>query len=148
MCRLEKIIFIIFIIVLSSCRTVNNSKDLQTEYFSSSDASWQFFNLESAIEVKVIDHTKNNILRGTVAVASVTIVINHNGEIFRVLGLCNLSDYKKDELITLLPTSKPDFNVSLPYKVFLNPKTNKRERFEHDKNILNTTYAHIEKITN
>jgi len=77
----------------------------------------------------------------------VTFVIDEKGEIFRVLDLCNLADYKKDELIILLPASKPEFKVSLPYKVFLNPQTNKRERFELDKNTLNTTYAHIEKIT-
>lgn len=145
--KLEKIIFLIFIYVLSSCKTVTNHTNLQTESFSSYDSSWQFFNLENKIEVKVVDHIKNDALCGIGAFASVTFVIDEKGEIFRVLDLCNLSDYKKDELIRLNPTDKPDFHVSLPYKVFLNPQTNKRERFELDKNTLNTTYAHIEKIT-
>lgn len=147
MFRLEKILFLIFISILSSCKTSTNHLINDNRNFSSYDSSWIFFNLENTIDVKVIDHLKNQVHCGTVAVASVSLVIDEKGEIFRVLDLCNLSDYKKDELIRLNPTDKPDFNVSLPYRVFLNPQTNKRERFELDKNTLNTTYAHIEKIT-
>lgn len=144
---LKKIILLIFISVLSSCKTSTNDSINDIRPFISYDPSWQFFNLENTIEVKVVDHIKNDILCGTGAVASVTFVIDEKGKTFRVLDLCNLSDYKKGEFIKLIPTEKPDFIVSLPYRVFLNPKTNKRERFELDKNTLNTTYAHIEKIT-
>lgn len=147
MFRLEKILFLIFISILSSCKTSTNYLINEFKPFSSYDPSWQFFNLENTIEVKVVDHIKNDAFCGTGAVASVTFVIDEQGEIFRVLDLCNLSDYKKGEFIKLIPSEKPDFHVSLPYRVFLNPKTNKRERFELDKNTLNTTYAHIEKIT-
>jgi len=143
---LKKIILLIFISILSSCKTSTSHLINDNRNFSSYDSSWIFFNLENKIEVKVVDHIKNDAHCGIVAVASVTFVIDEREEIFRVLNLCNLTDYKKDELIRLNPTDKPDFNVSLPYRVFLNPQTNKRERFELDKNTLKTTYAHIEKI--
>lgn len=136
----------IFISFLSSCKTSTNHLINEFRAFSSYDPSWLFFNLENKIEVKVIDHIKTEVHCGTVAVASVSLVIDEKGEIFRVLDLCNLSDYRKDEFIILTPDIKSDFYVNVSYKVIINPKTNKKERFYLDKSIVKTTYAHIEKI--
>lgn len=145
MLRLVKIIFLIFISFLSSCKTKINDNQ-NDKNFSTYDNTWIFFNLNNSIKVKVLNHLKNEIHCGTVALASVTIVIDEKDNVFRVLDLCNLSDYKVDEYIILIPNEKPDFNVNLPYRFYINPDTKKREQFDIDKNTLKTTYAHIEKI--
>ena len=79
------------------------------------------------------------------AFASVSLIEIENGQIIRLLSLCNNSTYNENDIVNITPSKKPEFSVILPYRTFINPKTNKTEQFEIDKKTLKTTYGQIEK---
>lgn len=144
--KLKNILFLTSSLILVNCKAkiIDEQKN---RIFSTYDSSWYFFNLEDTINVKILNHLKNEFFCGIVTLASVSIVVDDKGNVFRVLDLCNMSDYAVNENIRLIPAEKPNFHVNLPYRFYINPITKKREQYEIDKKTLNTTYAYIEKIS-
>lgn len=104
--------------------------------------NWHFFALKEKKTVSIIDHIPATALCVILAFASITIVKAENGEVFRVLDLCNSKDYKMNQSIEITPAAKPEFNVILPYK-YITSKDN--SDLEYDKIILNTSWVIITK---
>jgi len=109
---------------------------------ASSREKWNYFTLKDKKTVSIIDHIPATALCGTLAFASITIVKAENGEVFRVLDLCNSKTYKINQSIKITPTRKPKFNVILPYKYITNEDNSD---LEYDKTILNTSWVIVTK---
>ncbi len=103
--------------------------------------NWEYFDLEKVISVKIIRHLPSPALCGNFAFASVTIVKTNDGDTIRILDLCNVLDYKKNDTIKVLPQKKPAFSVMFPYIKIQNPTTNELETVNLDKRILKTAYG-------
>ena len=130
-------LFILFFLVYN-CRTVN--KNATTFDFSYRD-KWQIITFDDTIKLKVIEHQNAGVHCGTLATASITIGTFKNDTI-RVLNLCNLENYSKNEIVKFIPANKPDFSVVLPYSTTYNPENKKIIPGFYEKNILKTTYGY------
>ena len=139
----RKLLFLLFILFICGCKTSQISERLAIN--SNSDNNWEYFELENEIEAKIIDHLPAPALCGNLAFASVTIVQSKDGEIIRILDLCNTSNYNENEIVKILKAKKPEFNVMLPYRMIKNPKTKQYEYFENDVKILKTAYGYLPK---
>ena len=126
-----------------NCKTIP-TKESQITTFSS-DKNWQYFELEKAIDVKIINHLPSPALCGNFAFASVTIVETEDGEKIRILDLCNTSNYKESEMVKVWPAKKPEFSVMFPNRMLKNSKTNKVEPFDIDLKVLKTAYGSLPK---
>ncbi len=135
------ILFLLLILGIYSCKTIPAEESQITTF--GSDENWQYFELEKAIEVKIICHLPAPALCGNLAFASVTIVETKEGEKIRILDLCNSSDYKENEIVKVWPEEKPAFNVLFPNRMLKNPKTNKNEPFKIDLEVLKTAYGSL-----
>lgn len=133
--------FLFLYIVINSCKAKLIEENQIITY--KSDANWQYFNLEKAIDVKIINHLQSLTLCGNTAFASVTIVETKEGEKIRILDLCNTSNYEENEIVKVLPAVKPQFNVLFPNRTYKNPETNQIEPFELDLKVLKTTYGSL-----
>jgi hypothetical protein len=116
----------------------------QDHYSTSVRENWNYFTLKGKKTVSIVDHIPAAALCGTLAFGSITIVRDDRGEVFRVLDLCNSKDYKINQSIEIFPSSKPKFNVLLPYNYYINEKTKEDlSDLGYDKTILNTTWVII-----
>lgn len=139
--KLIPIVVTIFII-FHSCRS-SGYKEIQIAEFNS-EKNWQYFNLDKTIFVKVIDHLPASYLCGTIAVASIAIAETKENDTIRILDLCGSNfNPKKNDIVKITPTEKPDFNVILPYRMIQNLKTKKNEPVELDIKILRTIYGNL-----
>ena len=128
------------------CSGQTSFESIEKYFFE--NKNWEYFELENEIEVKIIDHIPAPALCGNFAFASVTIVKTKDGEIIRVLDLCNTSDYNVNEIVKVLMAKRPEFNVMLPHRMIKNTKTKQYEHFGNDVKILKTTYGYLPKNKN
>ena len=126
-----------------SCKTILTEENQITTF--SSDKNWQYFELEKAIDVKIINHLPSPALCGNFAFASVTIVETEDGEKIRILDLCNSFIYKENEIVKVWPAKKPEFSVMFPNRMIKNPKTNQTEPLDIDLKVLKTAYGSLPK---
>jgi hypothetical protein len=126
-----------------SCKTIPREESQITTF--SSDKNWQYFELEKAIDVKIINHLPSPALCGNFAFASVTIVETKDGEKIRILDLCNTSNYKENETVKVWPAQKPEFNVMFPNRMFKNSTNNQVKPFETDLKVFKTAYGSLPK---
>ena len=129
--------------IICGCKTSQVDESLMIR--SNRDITWEYFELESTIDVKIINHIPAPALCGTIAFASVTIVETKEGQKIRILDLCNSSDYNENEIVKISPQKKPKFNVMLPYRMIKNVKTKQNEYSELDIKILKTAYGNLPK---
>ncbi len=142
--NLGKITLFVFLTFgIYSCKTIPTEGSQITSF--SSDKNWQYFELEKAIDVKIINHLPSPALCGNFAFASVTIVETKDGEKIRIVDLCNTSNYNENDTVKVGPAKKPEFSVMFPNRMFKNPKTNQIESFEIDMKVLKTAYGSLPK---
>lgn len=79
--------------------------------------SWKYRNLEKSTKGTIIFHKKPSLSCGIMSVASVSIIKTDNGNIIRVLELCNTEkDFPAGSYVYIEPESKPSFHVDwVPY---------------------------------
>lgn len=123
------------------CNTIPKEESQILSYGEEKD--WQYFELEKAIEVKIIDHSPSPALCGNLAFASVTIVETKEGERIRILDVCNTSAYRENEIVKVLPAKKPDFNVIFSKKTFGIPKRYQNKSLQIDLKVVKTTYGSL-----
>ena len=140
------IVFTFLCFGMYSCTTIPKEENQIVTY--STEANWQYFDLEKAIDVKIINHLQSVTFCGTTAFASVTIVETKEGEKIRILDLCNTSNYEENEIIKVLPAVKPKFNVLFPNRILINPETKQNKPVELDLKVLKTTYGSSQKNNN
>ncbi|MDT0554554.1 hypothetical protein [Patiriisocius hiemis] len=144
---LQNILFIL--LTLSFFRSNSQESKIIETFDTSFQDNWEFFDLKEIIKVKVIKHVPAYAFCGPIATASMTIVEKSDGEVIRVLDLCNMDDnFEVNSYIFVLPEKKPDFYVSPPFMCIQNEKTNSFESItkEFDTKVLETTYGSI--VTN
>jgi len=141
--KLLKYTLVIFILSLKVY-----SQNYTQEYSDSISKNWKFFKLEQSEKAIIVDHTPIQILCGTSAFASVTIVKNTKGETFRVLNLCNLQNFKPHEEIKISSQKAPSFNVNFAKKYVIVLKNGKEviQNINYEETIIRTTWASMEKI--
>ncbi|MEN2413462.1 hypothetical protein [Flavobacterium mesophilum] len=141
--KLLKYSFIIFILSIKIY-----SQNYSVEYSDSIPKKWKYFELNQIEKAIVVDHTLIQVLCGAMTFASVTIVKNNKGEIFRVLDLCNSKKFAPNEDVLLSPEKTPSFNVYFPKKYVVSTNGNKViQESNYDETISQTTWASIEKNT-
>ena len=102
---------------------------------------WEYFDLKRIIRAQIIDHKPAILSCGVNASASITIAKLHNGDIIRVLDMCNMSsNYIVGEWIRIKPDDKPSFGVILPFAIVEN-KLNAASTF--DVTVFKTTWGEI-----
>lgn len=108
---------------------------------------WVYFDLKDSITLKVITHRLAPFSCGIFATAASTVGTTATGDTIRVLELCNLhNDFKKGEMVKVIPHKKPDFGVSFPFTKQYDEKG--KELPDPLQNVLRTTYGTLKKITN
>lgn len=108
---------------------------------------WVCFDLKDSITLKVIKHRLAPFSCGIFATAASTVGTTATGDTIRVLELCNQhNDFKKGELVKVVPHKKPDFGVSFPFTKQYDEKG--KELPDSLENFLKTTYGTLKKITN
>lgn len=137
--------FIFFLIAFGiyGCKTIPKEEHQITTF--GSGENWQYFELEKAIEVKIINHLPAPALCGNLAFASVTIAETKEGEKIRILDLCNTSNYNENEIVKVWPEKKPEFSVLFPNRMLKNPKTKQNEAFKIDLEVSKTAYGSLPK---
>jgi hypothetical protein len=104
-------------------------------------SKWTFFNLKDTIKFKIIYHIRASVDCGTLASASITIGITQTRDTIRVLELCNTKkDFKKDDLVIVVPAKKPDFQVTHT-RVFIQGTQGPLKPDIYDTQVLRTTYG-------
>ena len=136
----RKILLTLLSLAFFACKTSQTNEKI----IISSENNWNYFELENDIEAKIIDHLPAPALCGDLAFASVTIIETKEKEKIRILDLCNNSNYNKNQIVKVLTTKKPEFNVMVPHRMFKNQKTKQYEYFESDLKILKTAFDKIE----
>jgi hypothetical protein len=136
-------IFLFITLGIYGCKSIPKEEQQITTF--GSDKNWQYFELEKAIEVKIINHLPAPALCGNLAFASVTIAETKEGEKIRILDLCNTSNYKENEIVKVWPEKKPEFGVIFPNRMLKNTKTKKNEPFKIDLEVLKTAYGSLPK---
>lgn len=117
---------------------------IYSQNYTSDKKNWKYFTLKKETNVSIIDHMPSPALCGTLAFASITIVKTEDGDIFRVLNLCNSETYTINKIIRIIPNSPPSFNAILPYKYYENSETKKNiPPLNYDKTVLKTTWGTI-----
>ncbi|MTH15425.1 hypothetical protein [Flavobacterium sp. LC2016-01] len=141
---LLKYTFVIFILTLKIY-----SQNYTQEYSDSIPKNWKYFKLKQNQKAIIVDHIPIQILCGITAFASVTIVKNTKGDIFRVLNLCSLKKFIPNEMVNISPEKAPSYNVIFPKKYVIDSKSGNEiiQENNYEKTILKTTWASIEKIT-
>lgn len=147
-----KNIFLISLLFLSGFSFSQNYNKNQINYIFKTTSTiqkiWRYFKLTDTIEVKIINHIPAGFFCGSAASASMTIVEIENGDIIRVLDLCNLYDeFEVGQIIKVLPAKKPEFNVSLPFNFVKNIENSKTESVtkKYDTIVINTAYGYLQK---
>ncbi|MBW1654143.1 hypothetical protein [Flavobacterium quisquiliarum] len=136
--KLQKYTFVILILSL---------KIYSQESSDSIPKNWKYFELKQNEKAIIIDHIPIQILCGITAFASVTIVKNTKGDIFRVLNLCSLKKFTPNEQVNISPEKAPPFNVNFPKKYLIDSKSGNEiiQENNYEKTILKTTWGSIEK---
>lgn len=136
---------ILFIYSLGYCQDRS-----ETQYTSRAinyiQEKWDYISFSDTLSGKIIHHLPAMFFCGTAATASMTIVELSNGELMRVLDLCNLSNhYKLDQSIKFTYRQKPPFAVVLPFKFEKkgNSKIPESASKDYDLKVRTTTYANI-----
>ena len=102
---------------------------------------WIYFDLQETIRLKIIQHITASVDCGTLATASITIGTTQTGDTVRVLELCNTKkDFKKDDLVIVIPAKKPDFQVTHT-RVFVQGTPGQLKPDTYDTQVLRTTYG-------
>ena len=101
---------------------------------------WEYFKLLDTTEVTIIEHFRAKIVCGPVTSTSLTIAKTKNGDIIRLLNICNLTDYDKNQIVKVIPGVEPT-KVSMPFTQIKNKETQLYEPSEYDLKILKTTWV-------
>ena len=139
--HIKNIVFLLLSFLFWSCKTSETNENLLIS--SDLDAKWEYFELKKEIEVKIINHIPATAFCGSFAFASATIVETEIGEQIRIIDLCNMSNYKENEMVKVVPDKKPEFSVMIPHRISKNPITKQNEPSELDLKIVKTTYGRI-----
>jgi hypothetical protein len=136
-------IFLFVALGIYGCRSIPKEEHHITTF--SSGENWQYFELEKAIEIKIINHLPAPTLCGNFAFASVTIAETKEGEKIRILDLCNTFNYAENEMVKVWPAKKPEFNVMFPNRMLKNLQPKQNEPFKIDLEVLKTAYGSLPK---
>ncbi|ASS49332.1 MAG: hypothetical protein A3D31_03590 [Candidatus Fluviicola riflensis] len=118
--------------------------DLEKPNDFSSEKKWGYFQLETMITVKIIEHLPAFAECGVLATASMTIAETEKGDTIRILDLCNTLDiYKPGQIINVSPADKPPFGVSTPFTLKENPVTKELEPSEFDVKVVKTAWGNL-----
>lgn len=135
-----------YVIYVSSQTKFNIEKKPESAdgYSNNIETNWVYFVLKDTLIAKVIEHNPASVDCGILATSSITVVVTNIRNTIRIIDLCNTSDnYKKDQIVKVLPATKPNFSVLKPYNWKLNPQTNKFELFGYDLSVLKTTWGEL-----
>lgn len=138
--RIPLIFFVLFA-ALAACKTARYTTN-HTFNFDYRH-NWKYFDLQDTITIKIISHLPAGVFCGTAAFASVSLAETSIGDTIRIISLCNMANYAKDQVLVVKPGERPNFFVNLPYTIIENPKTKKLEPISTDLTILRTTYGYF-----
>ncbi len=103
---------------------------------------WQYFKLIDTTEVTIIKHFPAKFLCGVSTSTSLTIGKTKNGDVIRLLNICNLSKYSKNQIIKVIPGIEPTKAI-MPFTHIKNKETQLYEPSEYDLKVLKTTWVSI-----
>ena len=135
--------YLIFILLISFGAIAQKQQitgDVGQKFDLSYQKNWIYFKLTDTIEVKIMKHFPANFLCGTATSASLSIVKTKKGEIIRLLNICNLRNYNKNQTVKIISGIEP-LKVILPFTQVKNKQTHLYEPSEFDSKILKTTWV-------
>jgi len=81
--------------------------------------SWVYFKLSDTLKGVILSHINAGFLCGTMASASVSLIVTDTKDTLRVLELCNVGKrFNSGDKVTICYSEKPPFNVSIPINSF------------------------------
>ena len=134
----------VIVILLFSIGAIAQKQHITGEVGQKLDFSyqkkWEYFKLVDKTEVTIIEHFPAKFLCGHATSTSLTIAKTKNGDIIRLLNICNLNDYSKNQILKVIPGVEPT-KVSMPFTQIKNKETQLYEPSEYDLKILKTTWV-------
>jgi hypothetical protein len=113
---MKKLSLLCVLVIFIGCasRKTKNINDQVSAAFKC-QPNWKYNKLADTLSGVILAHAKAGFFCGTMATASVSVILVRGMDTIRVLELCNISkDFKQGTKVVIAPAEKPSFYVSLP----------------------------------